>query len=360
MSQHDTAVDSIRKPPRVTVLIPVYNRERYVGTAIESILAQRYTDFELLVIDDGSTDGSLDAVHSYRDKRIRVAHHPRNRGIAATRNEGLALARGEYVALLDSDDYAMPHRLEWQVDYLDRHGTCAAVSGWVIWVDAANRYLGIDKARALKPEELSAERLFRCPLRTPATMARTAILAAYRFREQFETSEDYDLWSRIAAHHRIANIPRVLGACRIHSERRSAKSDTASEHRFRKEVFAEQLRLLGITFTSEDLHGHYLLRRMGGTFRPDAAYVRWAARWLSTLKRANRAAAIYPEPAFRTVLSEFWLSVCWNGLRTGQWTSLLRWPTSSLSDRTAHWLWRHGELRLRLALAAHGALEHPH
>ncbi len=115
-------------PPKVTVLTPVYNREQYIATAIESVLAQSFTDFELLLIDDGSTDGSAEILRSYTtDPRVRVVRNEQNLGIPQTRNRGIDLARGEYVAMLDSDDWAYPCRLETQVAFLDRHRDVAVV-----------------------------------------------------------------------------------------------------------------------------------------------------------------------------------------------------------------------------------------
>src|SRR4051812_9656174 len=113
--------------PKVTALIPVYDREPYVGEAIESILAQTFTDFELLVIDDGSTDRSRDIVRSYRDSRVRLGCNANNEGIPKTRNKGLRLARGEYLAFLDSDDWACAERFARQVTFLDTHPDYAAV-----------------------------------------------------------------------------------------------------------------------------------------------------------------------------------------------------------------------------------------
>ena len=100
---------------KVTVFIPAYNREKYIGEAIESILAQSYTNFELLLIDDGSTDGTLDIMHSFSDSRLRIMRNETNLGIPRTRNKGIENARGEFIAMLDSDDRAFSTRLEKQL-----------------------------------------------------------------------------------------------------------------------------------------------------------------------------------------------------------------------------------------------------
>ena len=106
--------------PQVSVVMPVYNGERFLAEAIESILDQTFTDLELIVVDDGSTDGSADIVRTYleRDGRIRFFQHERNRGAADARNTGIAAARGEYIAAMDADDISLPERLDTQVDYL--------------------------------------------------------------------------------------------------------------------------------------------------------------------------------------------------------------------------------------------------
>src|SRR5262245_37262181 len=107
--------------PKVSVIIPVYNREKYVGEAINSILTQSFTNFELLLIDDGSTDHSVEIMRSYTDPRVRLVCNDRNLGIPRTRNIGLQLARGDYIAILDSDNFALSDRLAKQVAFLDRY-----------------------------------------------------------------------------------------------------------------------------------------------------------------------------------------------------------------------------------------------
>ena len=109
--------------PKITVLIPVYNCHRSVAEAIESILNQTFSDFELLLIDDGSTDGSIDILESFTDPRIRLVLNESNLGIPRTLNKGLGLARGRYFAVLDNNDYARPRPLERQFESLEQHQT---------------------------------------------------------------------------------------------------------------------------------------------------------------------------------------------------------------------------------------------
>src|SRR5687768_9931393 len=116
--------------PKVSVVIPVYNRAKYVGETIESVLSQTYQDFELIVVDDGSTDGSRKVLESFGN-RVTVLEHPNreNRGQSAAINRGLAAARGEFVGMLDSDDLWLPRKLELQVGFLDKHPEIGLVYG---------------------------------------------------------------------------------------------------------------------------------------------------------------------------------------------------------------------------------------
>src|SRR5262249_23770783 len=177
--------------PKVTAVIPVYNREKYVRDAIDSILAQTFTDFELLVIDDGSTDKSRDVVCSYRDPRVRLVCNETNEGIPKTRNKGIHLARGEYLAFLDSDDWACPERFAKQVEFLDRHPEYAVVSAWIEWADEAGRSLKRVKRKPVLPDEIAALRLFQSGIENSASMARTAVLREFEHREEYDLSEDF-------------------------------------------------------------------------------------------------------------------------------------------------------------------------
>ena len=106
---------------KLTVLMPVYNAEKYLKPALESILNQTYKDFEFLIIDDGSTDKSLEIIKSYNDSRIRLIGHEQNQKLIATLNEGIKLAQGEYIARMDADDISAPERLQKQMEFLEKH-----------------------------------------------------------------------------------------------------------------------------------------------------------------------------------------------------------------------------------------------
>lgn len=206
--------------PRVTVLMPVYNAERYLREAIDSILAQTFTDFELLLINDGSTDGSVSIIESYDDPRIRLAHNERNLGLVPTLNKGIDLARGEYIARMDSDDVSMPERLEKQVAFMDANSDCSVVAAKILQIDEDGRELGLWKgdAGAVTPQGICSRLPFVCCLAHPTVMARTSILQAYRYNPARRHVEDYDLWLRLCADGRkIEKLDEQLLRYRVHA-----------------------------------------------------------------------------------------------------------------------------------------------
>lgn len=203
---------------RVSVLMAVYNAAAYVREAIESVLAQTLRDFELVVVDDGSTDGSGKVIAELAEQDGRLlTHRQENRGIGAASNEALWGARGEYVAILDSDDVMLPDRLAVQADYLDKHPGIAAVgSQWYV-MDAAGRTLGVDR-HATDPEALRALMFGYFSMHHPTIMARREAMIACG---GYETAVrrgcmDYGMFMKmLLAGYRVANTPNVLTCWRL-------------------------------------------------------------------------------------------------------------------------------------------------
>jgi len=298
--------------PKVSVAIPVYNRENYIAQAIDSILAQTFTNFELLVIDDGSADNSVAIVRSYSDPRIRLVCHEANGGVAVARNSAIVHARGEYLAFLDSDDWAYPQRLAKQVAFLDSHPDYAAVGAWIEWMAEDGRPLGRIKRKPTSPDDIAALRLFQSGIENSASMTRTQMLREHRHHEAYEISGDFDLWARLAAKYKLATLPTVLVHRRQHAQQLTHEKAERAQDR-RAAIYAAQLDTLGVAFTAIDLERHALLRSMRKQgFRPDRVYLEWAEAWLTQLQTANHVSKCYPEPAFSQLLGHFWLKACWH------------------------------------------------
>jgi glycosyltransferase involved in cell wall biosynthesis len=203
--------------PEVSVLMPARDAARWLAEAVESILAQTFASFELLVIDDGSTDDTARLLSRFaeRDGRVKVLSGPA-RGLVAALNEGLAAARAPLIARLDADDIAHPERLAKQVAFLADHPDVGVVGSWAQEIDSRGRPLGL-RAPETCPDRLSRLLARTNPLVHSSVMARTQLLRDLGgYRCAFEAAEDYDLWLRVADQARLANLSDVLVSYRIH------------------------------------------------------------------------------------------------------------------------------------------------
>jgi glycosyltransferase involved in cell wall biosynthesis len=197
------------RPPRVSVIIPTYNRTALVAEAVASVLAQTWRDFELLVVDDGSTDHTLEVLSPFREE-IKLLRRRTRRGVAAARNLGLAAARGEWLAFLDSDDLWFPEKLARQMAYLARHPQILICQTDEVWVRQGGR---VNKPRTHQKVGgriflQSLERCFVSP--SAVVLHRRLFLEAGGFDETLPAAEDYDLWLRLSWRYEVGLVPEAL------------------------------------------------------------------------------------------------------------------------------------------------------
>ncbi len=207
----------------VSVLLPVYNAERYVAEAVESILTQTFTDFEFLIIDDGSTDRSAEVLRQYADADPRICLTVRaNAGLVSTLNEMLRAARGEFVARMDADDVALPNRFKDQLDFLNTYPDIVCVGGAYVRIDERGRrimtiHLKEDHG-AIQEESLSGA----APLCHPTVMMRRkTVMQVGGYDPRWVYAEDLDLWLRLGEVGRLANLPQVVLFYRVHKNGRT-------------------------------------------------------------------------------------------------------------------------------------------
>ncbi|MBF2003621.1 MAG: glycosyltransferase family 2 protein [Synechococcales cyanobacterium C42_A2020_086] len=234
--------------PTVSVLMPVYNSERYVAQAIESILNQTFSDFELLIINDGSTDRSLSILQRYaaQDPRIRLFSRE-NQGIARTRNELLHRATGEFIAVLDSDDIALPDRLARQLQFLRQHPEVVCLGSAYQIMDSAGRVL------TALPVPLDDAEIQRLALAGHASifqscvmMRRAVVLDIGGYNNALPPAEDLDLWLRLGEVGQLANLPEVLVQYRVHANSVSER-DCAFQRQQAYEACRQAWQRRGIT-----------------------------------------------------------------------------------------------------------------
>jgi glycosyltransferase involved in cell wall biosynthesis len=236
--------------------LPVHNAEKYISTAINSILTQTVTDFELIIINDGSTDDSLDIIKSYQliDTRIRLFSQE-NKGLVTSLNNGINFAKGVWIARMDADDIALPQRFEKQLQWLEQTGADICGS----WV----QFFGTSDKRILKhpcsDAAIKMNLLFGSPLAHPTVFMKTNLIKELRYDPNWDKAEDYDLWERAdRAGWKMTNIPEVLLLYRQHDAQISTLTSSKQQEltqkiRYRRWAFIFESLNLNQSWTHEVL-----------------------------------------------------------------------------------------------------------
>lgn len=204
--------------PKVSVILPVRNSEIFLAGAIRSILKQSLPDFELVIIDDGSKDMSLQIVKRFRDSRIILLTNNTPMGVAGSLNRGIRIAKGDYIARMDADDIAMPDRLHIQFEYLKKHPEIGVVGSWVKLINADGKSGGYKK---FPTTDRDIKRLltFVNPFIHPSVMIRSSLIKQFgEYSKDCEGAEDYELWFRFARETKFANLPIILLQYRLHKD----------------------------------------------------------------------------------------------------------------------------------------------
>jgi glycosyltransferase involved in cell wall biosynthesis len=208
------------KQPKVSVIMPVYNSGAYLKEAIDSILQQTLTDFELIVVNDLSTDESEKIILSYHDGRLQHFINDRNKGVVDTTNFGISKARGQYICIMHADDIAMPQRLEKQSCWLDKNTSTMAVASYIENINERGEIMppwqdDLDNNTA---NEIKATMVWRCCIAHPSVMLRKEVFEKYKYRTVQQSYEDHDLWLRMLADGMtIEKVPEKLLQYRVHS-----------------------------------------------------------------------------------------------------------------------------------------------
>lgn len=208
-----------KKSILISVLIPVYNSRKTIRETIDSVLGQTFPDFELLLMDDGSTDDSAEIIQSYTDSRIRYipcGHH-----FVETLNRGIDTAQGKYIALLDHDDLMLPHRLKVQYESMEEHPDVIACGGYM---HAFGMYSCLMK-ESLDYADIATDAIYRCPMLNPTGFIRRDALLSHnlRYSDGYSFAADFKLWADLIQVGKVVNIPEVLTLYRTYPEQTSLK-----------------------------------------------------------------------------------------------------------------------------------------
>lgn len=306
--------------PSVTVLMPVHNGGAFLREAVDSILVQTYGDFELLIVDDCSTDDSVAIAGSFSDSRIRIVRSDKRLKLSGVLNLGLDAADGKYIARMDADDVCVPERLELQVEYLNAHPEVGICGGWVKTF-GNHPSSGSIFTYPQESEEIRAFSLFDNPFAHPTVMMRKSFLDKFglRFDGSFYPAEDYELWTRAVECFPSANIGKIFLEYRLHpnSLTLAGKSDMdAQSCRILKRAFAK----FGLEPSDDEISFHRLIST--NRVPPDCSHtcVEHAELWLLRLLEANSQSGKYSPKAFKRAVDNVWFSVCYHSLTLGWWT----------------------------------------
>lgn len=292
--------------PRVTVLMPVYNCAPYLAEAMQSILRQTFTDFEFLIIDDGSTDESVAIIQGFQDSRIRLIHNGTNIGLVASLNKGLELAKGEFIARMDADDISRPERLACQVSFMDVNPLVGVCGSWVQFFPKANNNVWKLPKRS---EEIRCWQFHTVGVAHPAVMMRRQLFVEHGllYDPQYRHIEDFELWGRAIRHMDFANIQKVLLDYRI-SPGQICALHGAEQLAAMAPLRLQMVRELGIEPTQDEQKLHEMI--MNNAIPPESEYLDRSEQWLKQLKSANRTTGTYPVDCFSRRLLDIWFSIC--------------------------------------------------
>lgn len=300
--------------PEISVVMPVYNASDYLPEAIDSIISQTFEDWELILIDDGSTDNSSDILKSYSnsDKRIKHYKNDQNLGLIRALNKGIGLCSGKFIARMDADDISLPGRFETQYRFLERNADIAMCGTYALIIDSD----GCETVKVThfsKDEYIKINLMFSPSFIHPSMMIRADVLKANLYDEAYIHAEDYELWCRIAENHKVANIPSFLLKYRWHSSNVSVVNNFSQEDTKRR-IIRRELQKLALNPDKEELRLHTVSYKQYDVKEKNEkkAFSDYDSldNWFSKIVTANKSAKRFNPQALTAHLWSRWIVLC--------------------------------------------------
>jgi glycosyltransferase involved in cell wall biosynthesis len=296
--------------PLVSIVLPVYNGEKYLTESLDSVLSQTYQNWELVIINDGSTDGTENLILNYQDKRIKYLKNDGNKGIIFSLNRGIQESKGVYIARLDADDIALPFRIEKQVEFLSDNLDYVLCGSYFQTIDSKGKLLKTVTFPSNNRDAQSYLLLHNCFCHS-AIMMRSHIAKELKYDEKFQVCEDYDLWYRISRVGKILNLPVVAILYRVHDSNMSTrKSEIMFAHvnKINKRILDD----LGIKYSETELDAHSNALCYNASFfrNPDTIDIleNWIMKLYSYLKKNGN----YNDSLCYKILIEKWIVITYN------------------------------------------------
>ena len=293
------------KTVKITVLLPVYNAEKHLRACIDSILAQTFQHFSVLIINDGSNDGSVDIIQSYNDARIVFINRSENKGLINTLNEGLSKIHTQYIARMDADDIALPNRLEKQFAFMEAHPEVGLCGGQMLVFGKYEEVWDLPESH----NKICAELLFKNKICHPTVMLRSAVLNQYKldYTGPYMHLEDYYLWHQLKHKTRFHNLPDVLINYRLEGQNITAQNQDTEKQRIIPMVrhITDEL---GLNLNDEACVLHYF-RFEKGHIPITRQNIKRLRKHLKDILNANKSAKVYDQADLSVKVSEIWDSV---------------------------------------------------
>jgi glycosyltransferase involved in cell wall biosynthesis len=311
--------------PNISVVMSIYNAEKYLAEAIDSILNQTYFNFEFIIINDGSTDKSLKIIEKYQEKDKRIVLINRvNKGLIYSLNEGIKLAKGDYIARMDGDDISLPTRFEEQISFLDKNSDIGVCGSW-IEIFAKNKKSNIKKF-AKNNQELKAQLLFSSPVAHPSAMIRKSILDKHSisYKKKYKNAEDYKFWLDLSKVTKLANIQKVLLRYRyLETSITRVSNNKSGQERFIviSSIFLEILREMAITNSDMENKLHFIMN-FSERMKVESIDLQFLQRYVCKLIDANKKAKLFREKHLLELVCSRFLFVLYHQVKKRNYTSL--------------------------------------
>lgn len=256
--------------PEISVLLCVYNGEDYLAGCLESILNQSFSDFEFIIVNDGSTDRSLEILTDFaqKDSRIKLINKAENSGITASVTEGLKYCRGKYIARMDQDDISLPDRFRKQHDYLETNPRIDVLGSSLAFIDQNGDLTGRTLIRPTDPLVIRLQMYYRCVIHNPSVLMRAAYYKNYNLNSQekdYRAADDYSFWLRENLHHLYANLEEPCLLYRVHQKQTSSeKSRVQMDETLRSAQLAYH-ELIGRRVPVDVIESFYYIKRVTTT-----------------------------------------------------------------------------------------------
>lgn len=293
--------------PHVSIVMPVYNSGQFVAESIRSLLDQTYRDFELIIVDDGSTDDSAEIISGFADQRIRILTNKKNKGIVFSRNKGLAEIHGKYYAPFDSDDIARKDKLEKQIKYLDAHPEIALIGSWATLINELGAPYGKNWKLNSQPELIPSIMLFRNYFVHSSVMTRRQAIANTIYEPGFDVVEDYRFCADLAFCHPVAIFPDYLLKYRIHNESAMRINNQRMVEQDVK-IYRYLFDKLGIKLSETDLNCIFVMK--GNSKIEDFDLLQQIHQFLLNILNQNLMHDFFNHHHLQKTVADRWLKTC--------------------------------------------------